>query len=240
MNQRPVWPGRTLVAAIAVAALFYSADLAAWHTAIHLTKLGNATLLGNFASFAFVAWGLWLARRLPTKMQAAALTLAALGCLMLVASSAELSLRNVRGDLLALAAGILYAGYLIFVERARTQLQPLQVLVVVTLFGALMLLPTSLLLGETIVPTNWTPLLILAVSSQVVGQGLLVYAIGTLPPLIVGLALLTQPSIAALIGWLFYDETLSSLDWGGTVAIAVALVMVQLPQGLRGREERSR
>jgi drug/metabolite transporter (DMT)-like permease len=79
-------------------------------------------------------------------------------------------------------------------------------------------------------------LLIFALSSQVLGQGLLVYAIGTIPPLVVGLALLTQPAIAALIGWLAYREALSLTDIIGAVAIAAALVLVRLPeQGLRLR-----
>ena len=50
------------------------------------------------------------------------------------------------------------------------------------------LLVISVGLGETIWPHDWTPLLIFALSSQVLGQGLLVYSIGTLPPLVVGLA----------------------------------------------------
>ena len=71
-----------------------------------------------------------------------------------------------------------------------------------------MLLPISLGLGERILPHDWTPLLIFALSSQVIGQGLLVYSIGTLPPLVVVLALLTQPAISALIGWFAYGESL--------------------------------
>jgi drug/metabolite transporter (DMT)-like permease len=68
----------------------------------------------------------------------------------------------------------------------------------------------------------------------VIGQGLLVYAIGALPPLVVGLTLLTQPAISALVGWLAYGETLSPIDWIGAAAIAAALVLVRLPQrGLR-------
>jgi len=239
VGQRPVWPRRLILGAILLSAVFYVADLAMWNVGIRMTKLANATLFGNFASFAFVAWGLWLARRWPTPVQAAALLLAAFGCGLLVASSADLSLRNVRGDLLALAAGLLYAGYLIFVERARTELKPLQVLILATLFGSIMLVPISLALGERIVPNDWTPLIIIAISSQVIGQGLLVYAIGTLPPLVVGLALLTQPAIAALIGWTFYGERLALLDWAGAIAIAAALVLVQLPgKGLRAAEER--
>ena len=97
-----------------------------------------------------------------------------------------------------------------------------------------MLLPLSLLLGEQVIPANWAPIFMLALGSQVVGQGLLVYAIGSVPPLVVGLALLTQPAISALIGWIVYQETLSPLDWFGGAAIGFALVLVRLPErGLR-------
>lgn len=222
------WPGRKLAIALAGAAFFFAADLAAWHAGIRLTKLGNATLFGNFASFAFAAYGLWLARRWPSHRQAVALTLAAAGCAALMAGSAELSARHLRGDLLALVAGLLYTGYLIIVERARGRLQPLPLLFLATLFGAAFLLPLSIVLGERVIPHDWLPLFALAFASQLIGQGLLVYALGHVPPLVVGLALLTQPAISAFIGWVAYDETLTGLDWTGAVAIGVALVLVRL------------
>ena len=228
-GQRLIWPRRALLVTLAFATLFYAADLAAWNAGIRLTKLGNATLFGNIGSFVFAAWGLWLLRRWPSRLQAAALILAAAGCVLLMWSSAELSSRHLTGDLLCVLAGLLYAGYLIGVERASGRIQPLPLLLLVTVLGAAMLLPFSLALGERVVPGDWTPLLIFALSSQVVGQGLLVYSIGALPPFIVGLALLTQPAISALIGWLAYREALSPLDWLGAAAIAVALVLVRLP-----------
>jgi drug/metabolite transporter (DMT)-like permease len=224
------WPGRALGVIIAFAAFFFAADLAAWHAGIHMTKLGNATLFGNVASFAFAGWGLWLARSWPSPIQAAALALAALGAALLMGSSAELSLRNLHGDMLALSAGLLYAGYLIAVERAREKLAPMPLLFLASAFGAAMLLPFSLLLGEKIIPDDWTFVVVLAISSQVLGQGLLVYAIGALPPLVVGLTLLTQPAISAFVGWVVYGETLQPFDWVGAAAIATALVLVRLPQ----------
>jgi len=239
MTRQPVhWPGRKLALVIGFAAFFFAADLAAWHMGIHLTKLGNATLFGNTSSLIFALWGLWLARRPPSRTQAAALGLAALGAALLMGSSAELSLEHVKGDLLALLAGLLYTGYLIAVQQARRSLAPLPMLFLASLFGAAMLLPVSLLLGEQIIPSNWTFVMILALSSQVIGQGLLVYAIGALSPLVVGLTLLTQPAISALVGWLAYGETLSPLDWIGAGAIAAALVLVRLPEkGLRAPVE---
>ena len=235
LARQPVhWPGRGLMALVALAAFFFAADLAAWHVGIHMTKLANATLFGNVSSFAFAAWGLWLARSWPTAIQGSALILAALGVALLMGSSADLSLRNLHGDMLALFAGVLYAGYLIAVQRARGTLKPLPLLFLTSALGAAMLFPLAVALGERIVPDNWTFVLILALSSQVVGQGLLVYAIGSLSPLLVGLTLLTQPAISALVGWWAYGETLSRLDWAGAAAIGAALVLVRMPErGLR-------
>ncbi len=228
VGQPAHWPRRPLAIIVAVAAFFFAADLAAWHAGIELTKLGNATLFGNVASFAFAAWGLWQARRWPTWLQTLALGLAAVGTMLLMVGSAELSAAHLHGDLLALLAGLLYTGYLIGIERARGQLQPLPTLILATAFAAAFLLPFAVATGEQILPASWTPLLALALTSQLLGQGLLVYALGVIPPLVVGLALLTQPAISALLGWWFYGETLTALDGLGAAAIGLALVLVRL------------
>ena len=201
-------------------------DLAAWNAGIRITKLGNANLFGNTGSFVFAIYGLWLAHRRPSPRQALALGLAAAGAALLMSGSYELSPKNFAGDLLTLVAGLLYGGYLIFMERARTELQPLPLLLIATLFGI------------QIWPHDWTPLIIFALSSQVVGQGLLIYSIGNFPPLIVGLALLTQPIVSALVGWFAYGEGLSATDVVGALGIAAALVLVRLPErGLRVPQE---
>lgn len=222
------WPRAKLTIAIAAAAFFFATDLAAWHAGILLTKLGNATLFGNISSFIFAAWGLWLVRRWPSILQAIALALAAVGCALLMWGSAELSAAHLRGDLLAVLAGFLYTFYLIIVERTRGQLQPMPLLFLASLFGAAMLLPAALASGETIIPANWTALFALALCSQVAGQGLLVYALGHVPPLIVGIAMLTQPALSALLGWLYYGESFTPLDWLGAAMIVIALILVRL------------
>jgi drug/metabolite transporter (DMT)-like permease len=229
-GQRPHWPKRALTLAILAAAIFYVLDLAAWNAGIRMTKLGNATLFGNTGSFVFAIYGLWLVHRLPSAKQGGALLLAIAGTGLLMSGSYELSHTNFTGDMLTLAAGLLYGGYLIFVERARSAVKPLPLLLLATLFGIPMLLAISAGLGEQIWPHDWTPLVIFALSSQVFGQGLLVYSIGTLPPLVVGLALLTQPAVSAAVGWVVYGERLSLTDVIGALAIAVALVLVRLPE----------
>ncbi|WP_394659965.1 EamA family transporter, partial [uncultured Novosphingobium sp.] len=97
-----------------------------------------------------------------------------------------------------------------------------------TLTGAPILLGVAALMGEAIVPGNWTPLLVLAMSSQVMGQGLLIYSLKNFPPLVIGLALLTQPAISALTGWLAFGEVLSAGDVLGMVLLAGALVLAKV------------
>src|SRR3954452_17673163 len=92
LTKQPVhWPGRRLALLIGIAGFFFAADLAAWHAGIHRTKLANATLFGNTSSFAFAVWRLWLTRRPPSLMQAAALITAVTGAALLMGISAELS-----------------------------------------------------------------------------------------------------------------------------------------------------
>lgn len=229
MFRQPVHvPRKALTIAVALAAFFFAADLAAWHSGILLTKLGNATLFGNISSFFFAAWGLWLARKWPSALQATALMLAAVGCGLLMWGSAELSAANLRGDLLAMLAGLLYTFYLILVERTRGELQPLPLLFLASAIGAALLLPTALVAGEQIIPADWTGLFALALCSQVIGQGLLVYALGHVPPLVVGIAMLTQPALSALLGWIYYGEAFTTRDWTGAAMIVVALILVRL------------
>ena len=229
-GQRLHWPRRPLTVVILIAAVFYVLDLAAWNAGIRMTKLGNSTLFGNTGSFVFAIYGLWLVHRMPSLKQGASLVMAIAGAGLLMSGSYELSPKNFTGDLLTLLAGLLYGGYLIFVERARSEVPALPLLLLATLFSVPMLLAISAGLGEQIWPSDWTPLIIFALSSQVVGQGLLVYSIGTLPPLVVGLALLTQPAVSAAVGWFAYGERLSLTDCIGAVAIAAALVLVRLPE----------
>jgi drug/metabolite transporter (DMT)-like permease len=49
----------------------------------------------------------------------------------------------------------------------------------------------------------------LALVCQLLGQGAMVYAVSHFSPVVLGIALLSQPAIAALIGWQAFGETLS-------------------------------
>ncbi|SMF64606.1 DMT family transporter [Allosphingosinicella indica] len=221
---------RGMAVTLLLGGLFFAADLAAWHAGILHTKLANATLFGNMSGFLLAAYGFVVMRMLPRPVQTIAIALAMVGTVLLLGSSYELSPQNLAGDLLTLLAGVFYACYLIAVDRARKALAPIPVLALATLAGLLPLLIAALVLGETVVPQDWTPLILLSLGSQVIGQGLLVFAMGHLSPLVVGLGLLMQPVLAAAIGWAAYGEGFSVTDAAGALLICVALVLIRLPE----------
>ena len=223
-------PTTALIATIIVGGLFFAADLAAWHVGIGMTKLANATLFGNMSSFLFVIYGFLIVRTLPRRAQVAALALAAAGTALLLGSSYEVSREHFAGDLFAMLAGLFYTFYLIAVDKARRTMAPMPVLAIATAAGTLPLLGFALLLGEQVMPSDWTPLVLLSLGSQLIGQGLLVYAIGHLSPVVVGLGLLTQPAAAAAIGWFAYREALRPADALGAALICAALVLIRLPE----------
>jgi drug/metabolite transporter (DMT)-like permease len=233
------FPGWTLIAAVAAGGIFFAADLAAWHEGILRTKLANATLFGNFASFLFAIYGFVLIRALPRPMQGVALLLAGAGSVLLLGNSYELSRAHFTGDLLALLAGLFYTFYLVAVDRARQSMKPWPVLAIATAAGALPILFLALALGERVMPGDWTPVIALSISSQLIGQGLLVYAMGHLSPILVGLCFLTQPIASAAIGWGAYDERLSLTDGLGALLICAALVLIRAPgAGLQAQAPR--
>jgi drug/metabolite transporter (DMT)-like permease len=225
-------PGRGFGLLLVVGGLFFAADIASWHYSIGLTKLANASLFGNASSLLFAVYGFIIARMLPRKLQALALLCAVAGAALLLGSSYELSPRHVRGDLFAILAGVFYTFYLIAIDRARQTLKPLPVLALATVAAAGPLILLSILLGEKVLPSDWTPLILLSLGSQVIGQGLLVYAMGHLSPMVVGLGLLTQPIVTATVGWFAYDERLSLTDAFGAILICAALVLIRLPERL--------
>jgi drug/metabolite transporter (DMT)-like permease len=226
----PIKVSRGLAFALMVSGVLFAADLASWHLGIMRTKLANATLFGNSASLMFPIYGFVVARAWPTRRQGGALALAAVGAVLLMGRSYELSPQNLFGDLLCLLAGVFYTFYFVMIARARNALAPLPLLAISTLASTLPLLLLAIALGERVVPTNWTPLLMLALCSQLLGQGLMTYVLGRFSPLVIGLGLLAQPVAAALIGMVMFGEHLSMSDFAGAVLIGLALVLVRQPE----------
>ena len=218
---------------LALGGIAFAFDLASWNFGIERTKLANATLFGNMGSVIMVLYGFIISRAWPHKAEIGAVLLAIGGAVLLMGSSYELDVRNLVGDLFCLGAGVLYVVYLLIIRHVRTEMGSWSVLVWSTAFGMAPMLAIALLIGEPVWPTDWTPVIALALVCQLIGQGLMVYCLRHFSPVVLGLALLGQPVIAAMTGWLAFGEQLSVADWTGMIAIAIALVLVRLPEAKR-------
>lgn len=224
-GQRLGGMGARTLALVALGAVTFALDLASWHIGIAMTRIGNATLFGNAGSLVLLFWGFLAARTLPGRLEWLAIVFALGGAAILMGRSLEISNETLIGDLFSVAAGLLYAVYLLTLQGARGAFGSWSLLVWVSLFGAPVLLAIALALGEPVWPQAWGPIIGLFVLSQLVGQGLMVFSLRYFPPLVVGLALLTQPAIASLYGWLVFGEVLSGMDIVGMALVGAALAV---------------
>lgn len=224
-GQRLGGMGARTLGLVALGAVTFALDLASWHIGIGMTRLGNATLFGNAGSIVLLFWGFIAARVLPRGLEWLAIIFACAGAAILMGRSLEISNATLVGDLFCLTAGLLYAVYLLTLQGARGAFGSWSLLVWVSLFACPVLLAIALALGEPVWPQDWGPVIGLFIVSQLIGQGLMVYALKFFPPLVVGLALLTQPAVASLYGWLVFGEVLSGIDIAGMVLVGAALAV---------------
>lgn len=224
----PALPGRLPLWTALLAGLFFAADLSSWHLGIVRTTAANATLFGNCAAFLLAGWAIFINKEPAKRSTLMALGLAAAGMLLLLGTSAAVSPRHFAGDLLALLAAFFYTLYFVAVIRLRRVLPTFTVLALCTTASALVLLPAAIWIEPgPLLPQHWWPLIALAVTSQIVGQSLLVFATGRLPAAIVGVGLLVQPLVAALTGWLAFGETMGLPELAGAALILSAMLLVR-------------
>ena len=219
---------RGVVLAVLAGGVLFGLDIASWHIGIGMTRLANATVFGNAGSLILMVWGFIAWRRLPKGREWPALVAALAGAAILMGRSFGISPQTLYGDLFCLTAGILYAGYLLILQDARKALGSWALLTWSVCGSIPVLLAIALALGEPVWPTDWTPVIGLFISSQLIGQGCLVYALKHFSPLVIGIALLTQPAVAALAGWISFGEVLTVVDLLGVALVGSALVLAKV------------
>ena len=219
--------GKSTIWLAIIAGLFFGVDIILWHIGIFQTKMANATLFANCASLILVVYGIFVARKMPSKWESAAVLFAFVGAALLMGQSLDLSPLHFQGDILSLGAGLTYTVYLVLMMRVRQNTESWGALGMASAVAAVILLTGSIVAGEQVIPTVWWPVLLLAFTSQFFGQGCLTYALPHFSPLVIGLALLFQPAFSAAAGWLAFGETLTAMDFTGSALVMIALVLVR-------------
>jgi drug/metabolite transporter (DMT)-like permease len=214
-----------------VAGLAFALDLAAWHFAIRLTSVSNATLLANCAVL-LVPPLAWLFLRRAIRLSTIGYgVLAFLGMALLSSPSFHVGGQQLLGDALALVTAAFYAAYLIAVATARQWFGASGLALASSLLSSLALLLFVPLAGEKLLPAvaiDWIWLVGLAVISQVFGQTAIAYAMGRIPPTQAAIGLLIQPVSAAVFAWVLFHESMSGLQLFGGGLVLIAITAVRL------------
>jgi drug/metabolite transporter (DMT)-like permease len=209
---------------VMLAGLFFAGDLGVWHWSIVYTTVANATLLANFAPIFVTLGGWWLFRQRVSRAFLLAMTGALLGAVLLVGPSFNVDSTHVLGDALGVLTAVFYAGYMLAIKRARESASTVALMALSTTVSALALLPIALLSPQPVLPESahgWWVLIGLAVVTQLLGQGLIVYAFAHLPATLSSVSLLVQPVVATALAWRLFGETLAWPQFvGGALVLA--------------------
>jgi drug/metabolite transporter (DMT)-like permease len=231
-------PSRPDRSYLVLAGVFFACDLGVWHLSIKYTSVANATLLANVAPLFVTLGGFLLFRKRFTRLFLLGLALAMAGAGVLMGDSLALSPVTFRGDLLGVLTAVFYAGYILTVGRLRARLSTRTVVFWSTLVSAILLWPAALASGEQILAASapgWLNLLALALVSQVLGTGLIAYALAHLPAAFSSVGLLLQPVLAALLAWMLFGEGLGLVQGAGALGVLAGIALAR--KGSRGADK---
>jgi drug/metabolite transporter (DMT)-like permease len=220
------------------AGVFFAVDLILWHHSIGDVGAGLATVLANVqvVLVPLVAWAL-LAER-PGRNVLAALPIALLGVLLIsgVLEHGAYGRDPTRGAAYGLGAGVAYVGFLLLLRRGGADLRrPAGPLLDATATAAVVCVIAGLAIGDANLAPSWPSagwLIVLALTSQVVGWLLITISLPRLPAALTSLLLTVQPVGSVALAALIFSESPTSLQLVGVVMVLAALLTATRPRRL--------
>jgi drug/metabolite transporter (DMT)-like permease len=209
--------------------VFTAFDHGTWNSSLRYTSAANATLLGNTAPLwvALIAWLVFRQKLKGSFWLGLALTL---GGAVIVLGSDFIRHPSIGvGDLLAMAAGVFYAGYFLVTERGRQKLDTLSYIWLVDCMATFTLFFISLAMKMPLTgyPTqSYLAFIGAALVSQVGGYLSIGYALGHLPASIVSPTLISQPVLTALLAIPLLGEALRTEQWLGGLVVLGGIYLV--------------
>lgn len=213
-----------------LAGVLLAVDLALWHIAIHYTSVANSTFILNLAPIFVTLGASWFFGEKFGRGFVFALIAAIVGAALLVRASFGGSHQALTGDLIALTAAVFYAGYQLTVKHCRRFYATSRILAATAIVSPLVLIVPMLVLGETILPSTtqgWLAVIGIALVCQVLGQGLITWAVGYVRANLASVVLLVQPVIAAWLAALLFGEWLQSGQIVGCLLVLAGIAFAR-------------
>jgi len=216
------------------AGIFFAADLVFWHYAIADVGAGLATVLGNLQVVVVpvIAW-LVLSERIQARLLAA-LPLVCSGIVLIsgVLETGAYGDDPLRGVVFGILTGLTYAGFILVLRHGSADLRrPAGPLFDTTAVATVVAAIAGLAIGEVDLAPSWPAhgwLLVLALTSQVLGWLLITVSLPRLPAALTSVTLTIQPVASVLLGVVLLREAPSALQLAGVACILAGLVSVAL------------
>jgi drug/metabolite transporter (DMT)-like permease len=214
-----------------VAGVFFAADLTFWHHSIEAVGAGLATVLANVqvVIVGLIAWA-WLGER-PDSRSLMSIPIVFAGVVLISGAIGAGAYGDdpALGVIFGVLTGISYALFLLILRQGNSDIRrPAGPLFDATASGAVF----SAIGGIAVGDISWAPdleaqawLVLLALSSQVLGWLLISVSLPRLPALLTSILLMLQPVSAVFLAALLLSEAPSAVQLLG-VAVVIAGVAV--------------
>jgi drug/metabolite transporter (DMT)-like permease len=228
--------------ACALGGALFATDIALGFSAVKLTTVANAAIIGALAPVLIVlASARWLGERIGRRE--VVLTGASfVGVVVVAVGSAGSPAWSPIGDLLALASTLVWTAYWFFSRRARVRASALEYMTSVMIAGAIWVTPIALI-RDGIPPAwpsphDWAVLVTVALIPGAAGHLLVAWSHRHVESWLSALITQCVPIVAALTAWLVLGEPITAIVAVGglTVLGATGLLIV----GSRSPERRER
>ena len=225
------------------AGVLFMADLVFWHHAIAAVGAGLATVLGNVqvVLVPLAAWALLRERPAPRTLGAVPIVLVGVVLISGAVGAGAYGSNPPLGVLFGLITAVAYSGFLLTLRAGNAdRRRPAGPLFDATLAATL----GTALIGVAERDLDLTPsaeaiawLVVLALSSQVVGWLLISISLPRLPAALTSVMLTFQPVCSVIFAALLLDESPSVLQLVGGAGIVTGLVIASLRRGPAGALE---
>lgn len=223
------------------AGVFFAVDLVLWHHSIAAVGAGLATVLGNVqvVLVPLAAWLLLSERPGARVVAAVPIVLAGVVLISGVVGEGAYGDDPALGVLFGVLTAVAYAGFLLVLRAGGADTRrSAGTLFHATLAAAVVVLPVGALLGELELRTSaeaFAWLVLLALSSQVLGWLLITLALPQVPAALSSVVLTLQPVMAVVFAMLLVDEDPSPVQLAGIAVVLAGILLATL--GPRGRRE---
>jgi drug/metabolite transporter (DMT)-like permease len=208
--------------------LLACADMIAAHWAVRLTSVANCTLLINVTPVFVIVIAYFFLRERQSALSVTGVAVALAGALVLVGASYAVGGQQLLGDGLALSSALIYSVYIVLTKALRNWVSATRLLKWHTGLICLFLIPLVAFGDSQVFPLTargWVIIAALAVISQLIGHGLLTFAMKRVSAGISSMSTLITPILSAIMAWQFLGEPIQSnqLVGGGLVLTGIAL-----------------